>query len=244
MNKYDGSNVYFSTSGLNLNNVKDFFKGKVSDYIFERIISYFNANKHQVVFIRVCPSLPKNTDLIGSPVEFVHYEEFYSQRLEKVEIPTMNVADKISSLEKRIKELEEQLESTKPVKPETIKQWVPKKEKHCVNLHLNKVFSINRSNVFVDIIPELTYPTLDLAHNARKSLVLHATLLKYHSEFCPDYKPDWKNEVKKYTVAFDNDENEYKVDWKYRVNSLTDVYFPEDIARFLVDKLNSGEVVL
>ena len=194
MEKYDGSNVYFSTSGLDVNDVKDFFKDKISEGIFERIVSCFNMNRNKNVFIRVCPTRPNDIVLLPSYVEYNPDEEFYSQHLKKIVIPKINVADKISSLKKRIKELEEQLEGTKSVDVETVKQWVPKKYSFFANPLLNCTGLYDSDNS--PFVPNyLTYPTYFLATNANKALLLHAKLLAYHAESYRDWETDRKSVV-------------------------------------------------
>lgn len=68
-------------------------------------------------------------------------------------------------------------------------------------------------------------------------------LLAYVDEFAPDYDPDWSKETNKYYVYVTN-KGEYIYVSDIHCKDIGKVYMPEDVARTLVEKLNSGEVVL
>lgn len=86
--------------------------------------------------------------------------------------------------------------------------------------------------------------TEELAEKAAKEMRSFNRLLAYRDEFCPDYKPDWTDMRKpKYYVSF----NHINKKWMCYSNNASETFapcFPETIVKELVEKLNSGEVVL
>ena len=70
-------------------------------------------------------------------------------------------------------------------------------------------------------------------------------LLAYKAEFDADFVPDWGDEgQKKCCVYFQYDRQRFEYWFNNNYQLLTVVYFSEQAAKDLCDKLNSGEVVL
>ena len=68
-------------------------------------------------------------------------------------------------------------------------------------------------------------------------------LERYHDIYCPEYKPDWKNQdEKKYMVYYNHDSNRWYLEfYKFIQRSCVCAYFPtEEIAQKVCDKLNEG----
>lgn len=70
-------------------------------------------------------------------------------------------------------------------------------------------------------------------------------LAAYVDEFAPDYKPDWENfSMHDHFVFYDLKNKNYNVAYSAFNKNLGLTYMPEKVARELVKKLESGEVVL
>ena len=88
----------------------------------------------------------------------------------------------------------------------------------------------------------------EVAKQVRQLLRLRA----YVREFAPDWeadwsecKPDWRDSSKlKWHIYFDESCKEWSCSNNQFMHSTTVVYMPENVAKELADKLNSGEVVL
>ena len=68
-------------------------------------------------------------------------------------------------------------------------------------------------------------------------------LERYHDIYCPEYKPDWKNQdEKKYLVYYNHDSNRWYLEfYKFMQRSCACAYFPtKEIAQKVCDKLNEG----
>ena len=83
------------------------------------------------------------------------------------------------------------------------------------------------------------------AEEAAKQVRQLLRLRAYVREFAPYWKADWKNnrEIKGY-VFFNNKEKKWLYGENFINYSPTTVYMPISVAKSLVIKLNSGEVVL
>ena len=90
------------------------------------------------------------------------------------------------------------------------------------------------------------------AEEAVKQVRQLLRLRAYVREFAPDWeadwsdcKPDWGDSSKrKWYIYFDESCKEWSCSDNQFMHSVTVVYMPENVAKELVDKLNSGEVVL
>lgn len=70
-------------------------------------------------------------------------------------------------------------------------------------------------------------------------------LLAYKAEFDADFVPDWDDEgQKKFCVYMDHRSQRFEYFYNDSHYTLTAVYFSEQAAKELCDKLNTGEVVL
>ena len=87
------------------------------------------------------------------------------------------------------------------------------------------------------------YRTKELAEKAAKIMRRHNRLLAYVLEHAPDWKPNWSKEYV-YTVFYNQDDKKWKyIKFSY-MDFTSEVSMPEHVAKKLVDKLNSREVVL
>jgi hypothetical protein len=87
-------------------------------------------------------------------------------------------------------------------------------------------------------------PTKELAERASAEMRKFNRLLAYRDEVCPDYEPDWTTESPKFFVLYNHQTLNWVVSTRGYLQVIGEVYFTEQAARDLVDKLNSGEVVL
>ncbi|MGZ3922004.1 MAG: hypothetical protein ACXVC7_17010 [Bacteroidia bacterium] len=84
--------------------------------------------------------------------------------------------------------------------------------------------------------------TKEQAEKARDKMRVFNRLLAYHDEFCPDFEFVAGDE--NYIVHFDNMYKTYMYFQCIEKEYIGLVYFPKNIAKELVEKLNSGEVEL
>lgn len=90
-----------------------------------------------------------------------------------------------------------------------------------------------------------TYDTLDKAAKAKDMMRLHNRMIAYKMEFCPDWEPDWGDNITpKYYIFFNHYTECYEHSSYAGLNTLGTVFLPEQIAEELCKKLNSGEVVI
>lgn len=85
--------------------------------------------------------------------------------------------------------------------------------------------------------------TKELADAAAVEMRIFNRLLAYRDEFAPGYNPDWPNHNEDKFYIYKCGES-----WDWSKNATDGfaggVYMPKDVAKELVRKLNSGEVVL
>ena len=87
--------------------------------------------------------------------------------------------------------------------------------------------------------------TKELAEKACDAMRIHNRLLAYVHEFAPKYNPDAIDQrERKYFVFFDKSTNKWYCNHTYASLLGGAVCMPHDVAKELVRKLNSGEVVL
>lgn len=133
------------------------------------------------------------------------------------------------------------------IQPPKPKKWEPAAGRYLVNAS-GTVISSAESRVKADssaVIFGVTYKTRESADKARAAMRAHNRLLAYVAEFDPDFVPDWEDlRQSKYSVH----KNHSDAVWAYFCNEFREhigaVYMSEQCARGLVEKLNSGEVVL
>lgn len=83
------------------------------------------------------------------------------------------------------------------------------------------------------------------AQEAAKQVRQLLRLRAYVREFAPDYTPDWTNDSEqKWYIFFDEKFNEWSYSSNQYMRTAVTVYMPEQVAKELACKLNSGEVVL
>jgi len=65
-------------------------------------------------------------------------------------------------------------------------------------------------------------------------------LERLHDTFCPDYKPNWKNNKLKYFIYYNNCHKQYMISTTITVEYKTDVFFAtQEIAQKVCDILNA-----
>lgn len=84
--------------------------------------------------------------------------------------------------------------------------------------------------------------TQELAEKALDKMRRFNRLLAYVDEACGGY--DYKDESDNYYVYFSLTNNNWCASFEYSSYSPTKVYMPKKVSEELVEKLNSGEVVL
>jgi predicted translin family RNA/ssDNA-binding protein len=143
--------------------------------------------------------------------------------------------EKLEQLLKQKAEIEEQI---KLIEQEN-KKWEPVGGDYCVfsDGEIDKSSSLDKSRLF-----GTERPTQEQAEKARDKMRVFNKLLAYHDEFCADY--EFVKNKNNYFVYFDENNKIYDLDYNDAHYTLGVVYFNYEIARELVDKLNSGEVEL
>lgn len=89
-----------------------------------------------------------------------------------------------------------------------------------------------------------SYETEKQAEKTKPQLRAFAQLLAYVAEFDSEWEADWddKNQEKWY-VYFNIHTNKWDSSFSYTYKGI-EVYMSEQCARYLAEKLNSGEVIL
>jgi len=89
------------------------------------------------------------------------------------------------------------------------------------------------------------FPTEEQAETEAKAMRARNRIAAYVREFAPDWKADWGDSNQgKWGVYFDNLLGRWGSFYNSNYKSACEVYMPEQVARELVEKLDSGEVVL
>jgi len=87
------------------------------------------------------------------------------------------------------------------------------------------------------------YPTEEEATKAAEAFRKYHRLYAFVAEHAPDWKPDWSSNQEKCSIHYSHKSN----CWEYSISCYLEesqIYMPEFVAKDLVEKLNSGEVVL
>ena len=83
------------------------------------------------------------------------------------------------------------------------------------------------------------------AEEAAKQVRQLLRLRTYVREFAPEWKANWSDDEKnKWHVCFDEKCNKWIISNNHFMHNVTVVYMPQEVAKELARKLNSGEVVL
>jgi hypothetical protein len=136
-----------------------------------------------------------------------------------------------------VQQLLEKLEKPKP------KQWEPRGGYHAVlsngfNLPLAVITAEQRKFGIVR-------HTREEAEKARDAMRTHNRLLAYVDEFGGDWVTNWSDDRQaKYSVRYSHLSKMWSLSWDMTVCIIGTVYMPEDCAKGLIAKLESGEVVL
>lgn len=149
----------------------------------------------------------------------------------------------LQKLEEQVAELQATIERMK--EPEPIKQWEPQGGEWYVDFEgINQCMPTYESGLF-----GVEYKTEQQAEWARDQMRRFNRLLAYVAEFDVDengvqWMPDWNSITQyKYSIVYNHDLSEWFCDvWSTR-QDIT-VYMSEQCAENLVDKLNSGSVML
>lgn len=145
--------------------------------------------------------------------------------------------DTIAEIKKETMALEEEEQAKNKVK-----QWEPQGGDWYINSlgRVKQGASMANSQLL-----GVERPTQELAERAAREMRIHNRLLAYRDEFCPEYEPDWANHThSKFRLQYGHAQKKFFVDENTYLEVFGAVYFPQAIAVQLVEKLNSGEVVL
>ena len=150
----------------------------------------------------------------------------------------MNKKERIKKIEKELFELKKEVANEEPWEPQGGERYVNS------NGEIDMSRSTDHSRIF-----GLERPTEEQAKKAAKAMRIHNRLLAYVDEFDPHWKADWDDNTQaKFYVYKDIDEEQWCKQWCVGCN--TSIYYPgfvfmsKECAEGLVEKLNSGEVVL
>ena len=121
------------------------------------------------------------------------------------------------------------------------KQWEPRGGDWWVAVSGN-IFSGGTSPV--EINNGAVRRTINAAEKASAAMRTHNRLLAYVDEFGGDWEADWSDTHKNYCVYYTHLRMTWAVTMSSSVCTSGAVYMSQDCAEGLVDKLNSGEVVL
>jgi len=128
-----------------------------------------------------------------------------------------------------------------PPKPKIV-PWEPKGGQYCVSINGTT------SSGFPDWgIAQFgnEFETKEQTETEAKAMRARNRIAAYVREFAPDWKADWGDSNQgKWGVYFDNLLGRWGSFYNSSYKSACEVYMPEQVARELVEKLNSGEVVL
>lgn len=148
---------------------------------------------------------------------------------------------KLEQLLKQKQEIEEQIKLIdQSIEQEQKKQkWQPVYGDFCISAN-GKVGQYKSSQEFKYFGTERQ--TQEQAEKSRDKMRVFNRLLSYHDEFCPDH--EFVIGKYNYCITYNNDLKKFT----YKSNDVLDyqcaIYFPEQIAKELSEKLNSGEVEL
>jgi hypothetical protein len=134
------------------------------------------------------------------------------------------------------------------------KKWEPKAGNHFVNIngliypclyHRSsgpRLFGVERETSGPRLFG-VERETSELANKARDQMRVFNRLLAYVHEYAPDYEPNWSDTSSKWYVYYTS-VGIYELASIVHGNTLGVVYMPKPVALALVQKLNSGEVIL
>ena len=147
-------------------------------------------------------------------------------------------AEQLEELKATAVKLQQQIEALE--KP---KQWEPRGGYHAV---LSSGFNIPLAVITAEQRKfGVVRQTAKAAEKASAAMRTHNRLLAYVDEFGGDWEADWENsEQLKYSVMYGYISKLWNRDFSQRGCTSGAVYMSKDCAAGLVDKLNSGEVVL
>lgn len=127
----------------------------------------------------------------------------------------------------------------------SVKKWEPEGGNFLINLSGIVSNSGNSDFPVLGTNFGMRRKTVAQAQRARDEMQIRHRLLAYRDEFDPDYVPDWSNMLEdKYFTYCDMAIKKHFVGHTKRFKNSAAVYMSEHVANKLVDKLNSGEVVL
>jgi len=128
-----------------------------------------------------------------------------------------------------------------PPKPK-VKRWQPEGGPYYIN---QRGYVLLGKHELTHAMMGNEFQTMQQATDEAIERRKRARLVAYRNKFCPDYKPDLKyGKDDKYQIIWDEYDNKYRAETAMWRNVVGCVYFPAKIAKELVAKLNSGEVVL
>jgi len=147
----------------------------------------------------------------------------------------MNKLQRIEEMEKQLAALRAEVEQEAKVK-----RWEPGEGDFIYGWRGVMEFKTSKTRDF-----GIERETKEQAEADYKLARAYNRLLAYKSEFDADFVPDWDvQNQRKYFIYYDNDTNKWGCAYRNKLQDLGIVYFSEQAAEDLCNKLNSGEVVL
>ncbi len=158
-------------------------------------------------------------------------EELLSEIKEIKESNRVN-DQRIAVLEAEVKKLEE----PKPWKPKTSEKYYYIDSQHAIVdfFHWDgdeyDCVRYNTGNCFF---------TKERAEQVAEKIKMLLKLEQYHDVFCPDYVPDWSNNMRKHYAFYNKYKKKWDFDWVASLKGITLVYFDsEETAQKVCDLLN------
>lgn len=119
----------------------------------------------------------------------------------------------------------------------------PKWEPEGGDWHVNSLGAINKNAVVKDVrLFGLQRHTKEQAEKARDKMRVFNRLLAYVDEHAPDYV--WEEGEPNWYVYYSCCHNKFAVGYNDFCKNISTVYMPHEVAKRLVDDLNSGRVSL
>jgi hypothetical protein len=146
-----------------------------------------------------------------------------------------------TKLKQQIEEMEEKLEEMRS-ELDKVEKWEPEGGKYFI---LGDGGITETATIFEYRVFGTERKTREAAEKARNEMRVFNRLLAYRDEFAPGYEPDMYDfNHHTWFVYYNKHEMEFRAYNNYTNIDVGKVYMPEAVAKELVRKLNSGEVVL
>ena len=151
--------------------------------------------------------------------------------------------NKLQELKATAAKLQQQIEALEKPKQWEPKQWEPRGGPYDVRGNGATALVLRSTASYAEFGTERQ--TAEAAEKASAAMRTHNRLLAYVDEFGGDWEADWSDlKQNNYYVQYLNHGKTWEVDSQCTVCVSGTVYMSRECAEGLVDKLNSGEVVL